>query len=433
MSVEPSLAAGAERVSAPRALAAAFGLTLLAWLLPRRAARAAVDLPLWAMWLAHLLVGGISALLVVLFEGPGVQGWSDASHRLIRLARDSEMRLTALAALAAIEAAFLFLALILLPWAAHDEPLKQTWRHAQRVAWLVTGCAVPATCLIEFVQLAETYPRLRELLYVLCMEGLAVWVLFVAFRAAAIPRPGPPVERPPVCEECGYNLSYTPTDSRCPECGTPVCESFSPGRRTPTPWEAQESSRTTAAFISCSFEAILRPRRFFRVMEARRGLPQAREFLLVQTVLTGLVAFGSPYWAGLWVGGSTRDIRSDLVLITTILALYVGVFVIGWTNLLAVVLGLCCRWAWKQNALPAIAKALCYTSVFAPVVACVCGLASGPTVYLLDTASRNRWVIGNVQAGMLIGLAWFALLVVGLLLHLLRSIAAIRQVRYANT
>jgi len=55
----------------------------------------------------------------------------------------------------------------------------------------------------------------------------ALWLLWGLFRAVGASRHTPLIERPPMCEACGYNLSTMPMESRCPECGVAVGQAFS--------------------------------------------------------------------------------------------------------------------------------------------------------------------------------------------------------------
>jgi len=66
---------------------------------------------------------------------------------------------------------------------------------------------------------------------------LSLWWLWALLRALRTPRQVAVIPRPPVCDACGYNLTGTPMDSRCPECGLAVIESLGPAARAGTDWD----------------------------------------------------------------------------------------------------------------------------------------------------------------------------------------------------
>ncbi|MGQ9650686.1 MAG: hypothetical protein ACUVXJ_11295 [Phycisphaerae bacterium] len=70
----------------------------------------------------------------------------------------------------------------------------------------------------------------------LCTVGSA-WFLWALLRAIGARRTIASVRRPPTCEHCGYNLTGTTIEGRCPECGTPAIESLGPHVRPGTEWD----------------------------------------------------------------------------------------------------------------------------------------------------------------------------------------------------
>ena len=77
----------------------------------------------------------------------------------------------------------------------------------------------------------ETYPwwiRNDEVIIGYIAVGVSLWFLWALFRAAGVPRKGLVAARPPTCEYCGYNLTGTPIEGRCPECGVPAVMSLGP-------------------------------------------------------------------------------------------------------------------------------------------------------------------------------------------------------------
>ena len=89
-----------------------------------------------------------------------------------------------------------------------------------------------------------------------------LWILLSALRAVGAPRRSTPLERPPTCDACGYNLTTMPVDSRCPECGEPVAASLGPDVRPGSPWRHRRTRGRWEAWKRCAAGAVgLGPRR----------------------------------------------------------------------------------------------------------------------------------------------------------------------------
>jgi len=95
--------------------------------------------------------------------------WQD----LVKLLSDPMALTMIVAGFVLIEAAFLLISVVLLPWAAHDEPLARTWRHTLRVTWLGTECACLFVGIGWLITSLRSGRRADEVVALLLFEILA--------------------------------------------------------------------------------------------------------------------------------------------------------------------------------------------------------------------------------------------------------------------
>jgi len=127
-----------------------------------------------------------------------------------------------------------------------------------------------------------------------------------------------------------------------------------------------------------------------------------------------------------------RNPKASYLTLFAALSLSSACFSLAWILASATAVGLYCRWAWKDNLMPGVAKVFCYTSGMAPLVAAVCGLLLGPTFELMRIADSAHWRIGTIDAVIVIILGWLSVLGLGLLTRVAISFVGVRRVRYAN-
>jgi len=254
-----------------------------------------------------------------------------------------------------IELGFVVLALLLMPWGSADEPVPASLAHALRQIWLHTCHAIIVTLLLGllFVPLAwatfnhtyswpSTYPaypqppatqpknspawkehekavekyrqqtmrmyadyrrsqpwylRHGETIAISSIIAACTWILWALFRAVGINRNIKPIDRPPTCEQCGYNLIATPADSRCPECGEPVVLSLGPNNRQGTLWQQRYTAGRWRAWWRCNLDAIIRPKSLGRQIQIRTHSTDHRRFFLLNLILIFFIAsMGIPLW-----------------------------------------------------------------------------------------------------------------------------------------
>ncbi len=467
------------------ALAAVFTL----WVTPRRTVLRSLDVSLPAAWLAHVLAAlltvGVVIVGVAFLTAASKLGRSGADDAFLlevlldivvltireltklwpevwrELLSDDEVPLILSVVVFQIELAFMLLAFCAMLWGAQDEPHRQTWRHALRTTWLWTGTAWPFTaglCLAVgalewYTARWEPLPPVgsamtpqawqawwtsrpwivrheAELIFlgVLALSALALCVLL---RAVGTKRPRPPRARPPICESCGYNLSHTPLDSRCPECGTAVRESHRPGLRQPKDWEREGGLLADGAMVRCAVEAALRPTDFFRTMQTRHGLRRARTFFVAAHAVAVLViAPICGVWIGVWV--SKGRIGDDLLAIVCA-GVTVGLLTLLWPLGMGALLSLSCRSRWKTDVMPGVAKVFYYTHGLFLVLATAYAFMWGPIGFLIRLADDLNWDVGDWEASLAIAIGWMVCVGLVLLWHLHVVLIGVRQIRYANS
>ncbi len=116
------------------------------------------------------------------------------------------------------------------------------------------------------------------------------WILWALYRAVGEGSGLPFAFRHPLCEFCGYNLSVTPMDSRCPECGELVENSLGPEVRPGTVWDRARPGERLRAWWQCGVDAIIRPSRFGRQIQARARTHRHGAFLVPHLVFTFVFA-----------------------------------------------------------------------------------------------------------------------------------------------
>jgi len=233
----------------------------------------------------------------------------------------------------AVELGLVVLAFVVMSWGACDEPIRSSFRHSLRRVWLQTphvALAILAvglwavtldraesrwarsvTALIgvrppppanagsqayeEWAAATEAYNEKRAALYqtrpwyLKWMPGLIViggivggaWLLWGLLRSVGARRIVAPIARPPMCDECGYNLTATPPNSRCPECGLPVIESLGPDVRRGAVWQRRREVGPWAAWRQCAAAAVLAPEAFGRRLRLLHAGTRHRFFLVM--------------------------------------------------------------------------------------------------------------------------------------------------------
>ena len=114
--------------------------------------------------------------------------------------------------------------------------------------------------------------------------------------------------RKPRCDDCGYPIVGIPLDTKCPECGLPVRDSLSGGRRRPTPWHRFQFRPAGIRELLRMQDSVIRGNDLFRRIPVQSGMNTARHFWWVTLILFAafiLVAFRimqsmAPMWSELY-------------------------------------------------------------------------------------------------------------------------------------
>ncbi|MCZ6682146.1 MAG: hypothetical protein O7B26_03115 [Planctomycetota bacterium] len=262
--------------------------------------------------------------------------------------------LATLGIIALVEVSFALLAILVAAWGAHDEKLrssfyhslKLTWLHSARAPIIVLCCGVillnffridaqkrqgyypswpisptaptgndpkamkdykDAMALYqkEFAEAVEQqqmswdnyrrslpwYVRHSETIAFLFVWAFVVWVFWSLLRMVGARPPPMPVARPPTCEWCGYDLTGTANDGRCPECGRAVRDSLGVHVRAGAPWQCRNKSGLIVSWIACAWQGFNRPSTIGRNLRTRRSTRDHRRFLLGFVPIMATVCF----------------------------------------------------------------------------------------------------------------------------------------------
>lgn len=147
---------------------------ITAWLCPATLAQRTPHASLRQCWLIHFVAALLTTLAVLVLiawsEAGGGFDLAALGTELMAVAREisreavrhpGEFALAVAGTIVGVEAAFLLLALALMPWGARDEPLRATFRNALRQVWLQTPQIL--VIVLAFGTAAVTFVRLERL------------------------------------------------------------------------------------------------------------------------------------------------------------------------------------------------------------------------------------------------------------------------------
>ena len=357
-----------------------------------------------------------------------------------------------------VEIGFVLLGLLLLPWSDVRAAVKPLCRHALRTSWLHTThlgmvlCAytvthilcdevlgpfrryrwdpdAPARTTVWWVHwLADHYWYALPVLF----AGGGVWCLGALLRAVSA-RVLPEEDRPPpLCEACGYNLSYhRDPKANCPECGRPVARSLGEHLRSPAGWGRHAEDSRRKSFWRATFNAWFKPEEFFMGLSAFRGLGSAGAFLVCHLVLTTAAftaGFAVPF--GILIYDSSLVVPLAFLLYVAFwygaaVALGLGCL----ASLAAAIAGLLVCRQEGRNALGTCLRVPCYLAGVFPIWAAstMAFLVTG-----MGIAVRMRRP-GSMPLDVYVVISFFSLHAIFLVIYVGGVVRRIRHLRYANT
>lgn len=387
-----------------------------------------------------------------------------------------------------VESGFFVVAVLLTPWGAGDERVRTSFANSLRHVWLHTTHVLPLVCLLGalIVALANAQkqpasrpppgaypmpPTTTQSAYApewqkynadaetwwaeqnawqqsrpWCARNAPTivgyaffcgltWFFWALFRAVGARRRVQSVTRPPLCEACGYNLTATQMDGRCPECGRPIAESLGPDVRRGTLWQRRREVGFVNAWWRCVWDPILRPTWFGRQVQVASPGADHRWFLAINLVplfVVGAVGLLASYAAD--EGRNRFRYATDVVWLGAPLTGWIVVVIMASCTLFAAAaIGVSYRVSDKRNLMRGAVQVTAYLSGYLLLWAALAAL--GAVVAFLTyrhplVRSLPRTLHMNRQS--LAAFAWFALNVVCAGVYAMLVSRAMIGLRYAN-
>lgn len=386
---------------------------LTAWLLPATTARRTAHVSLAGMWLLHF-VSALPTVAVIVF----LVAWIEAGTIMVEVGsmlvdfgdelerHPVQFPLIVVGIASAIEAGFLGLALLVMPWGARDEPVRSSYRNALRQTWLRSTHVIPVVLLVGVV--AVTIDRIdsawraanpgfagswwAEPWYIkysaafvaqTCFAG-SLWIVWGLLRGVGASRETPPVTRPPTCEACGYNLSTIPMESRCPECGEPVIASLGPDSRRGPSWLRRQEIGTWRAWAQTSMQALTQPDALGRQLWTISPGADHRRFVAMHLLSMFLVgACSIATFSFVETGQNPFVANPEAVYIAgPVLGSLFTLGALGLMSLAANVIGLTHSFREKRNLMPGSMQIAAYLSPYL-TLSLLFALFSGVVFFLL--------------------------------------------------
>jgi len=449
---------------APKRWPAAVAL-LTAWLLPATTARRTEHVSLWRAFAVHLvamMLLPISAFLPAIwwdvrFEDESLTtAVADFFEQTADLFAEEPVIVCVFMVLNLffVEVLVLLTGVTIWPWGALDEPLSASIRNGVRRVWLQTlhWWLASTAAMVVTMEIMHAVGEIRSASFGyepsgagargwLVRQGdnligavwlaVTVWLAWALLRAVGARQPRPPVNRPPTCEFCGYNLTGTRMDGRCPECGQLVADSLGAEVRPGAPWQRRRELGRRRALWRSWVDPILRPGQFGRQLQLSPGSQDHRGFLAMHLPAVFLAA-AMVTVACMAASRGWRFIESelaDVVWLAGLMGCLAAGALVGLPIMAAGLAGLRLAISHKRNVTSAAMQAACYLSGFAVVWVLAAGFELAGMLWQADQIDR---LVAPIDRSIWIALSCVVLnLLVGVLYLVLVSRAA-RNACYAN-
>lgn len=190
----------------------------------------------------------------------------------------------------------------------------------------------------------------------------ALWVLLALLRSLGATRSVLKIDRPPLCEACGYNLTSIPLDSRCPECGEYVIDSLGPEARAGTLWEKQYQSKMWKAWSQSFLSPIRSSQPFGRQIQVTPFSTAHRTYFAMHLPMIFFIGVVSVFFFAIGQLGISIFYNSPSIAFMMMCIFGIGC-VIG-TIIVTLFAGWLIGWAQslrhKRNLMPISMQAACY-------------------------------------------------------------------------
>jgi hypothetical protein len=193
---------------------------------------------------------------------------------------------------------------------------------------------------------------------------LGLWWLSRAIRA--IEREDAGVDLPPMCEGCGYNLTYQSAEGRCTECGMEVTESLTAGhRRRGSPWMRR---RGIGTWLATAWKVLWSPSEFYTALQLRTPGSTERNFSVGNYAFVWVMAGGWGVVIFLLMGLKFDTLYEERLLEQVFVAFTMGLIVAlaSWAGQ-RIMAAIAATWWFMRKSLPDgrwAAKVIAYEAVF---------------------------------------------------------------------
>lgn len=355
------------------------------WVYPATTARRTAHVPLWQVWLFHFcsaLLIFFTIMILIAFSEAGSFNFIHIVDRFIdRFSNIGNVfqhyPFEIIAAVLGIQLVFIIIPFFLMAWGAQDEPLKSSYRNALRQLWIRTAHISVGLITISIITviLGIAKENWRGLFYqkpwhvehlgtiiVLSSIITALWILLALLRSMGATRKVPKIDRPPLCEACGYNLTSMPMDSRCPECGEYVIDSLGPEARTGTLWEKQYQTNKWQVWKESFLSPIRSSQPFGRQIQVTQSATAHRYYFAMHLPMIFFIGAISLFCSYINEVG-IDDFMGEPAIVLLIMPIDGCACVIG-TVIVTLFAGWLIGWAQsmrhKRNLMPASMQASCY-------------------------------------------------------------------------
>lgn len=275
-----------------------------------------------------------------------------------------------------------------------------------------------------------------EIIAILIAAGLS-WYLWMLLRGVAGPRVGSPIVRAPMCEACGYNLSVTPLDSRCPECGELVALSLGSEVRCGTKWDFRKPGEGARAWLATAKDVVVNPREFGRTLIVARLTNGHLSFFarcLIGIAVVSVTGICAIFLITEPVARANMDETTDMLMFASAAGCFIAIGMFLLASFAAWLIGLRYRISAKRNLMAGAIQMASYLGGYL-LAWTIFATASGYVVCLLAETRyfRRANEIVRIDEDFLAFFTWFAPNFVWFLYYFVIVAKGTSVTRFANS